>query len=73
MEVEDDLEKISEALNYQKRTKRTNNLQSSAVSSKVEEIKEQLSKDHEESLKSSIEKVKDDLAKLVDKYLTLLC
>jgi len=71
MEVEDDLEKISEALELsEENQEKARTIFKAAVSSKVEEIKEQLSKDHEESLKSSIEKVKDDLAEAVDKYLS---
>ena len=73
MEVEDDLEKISEELlNYQKRIKRKSprTIFKIDVSSKVEEIKEQLSKENEESLKLSIEQVKGDLSEAVDKYLS---
>ena len=41
-----------------------------AVSSKVEEIKESLETQYSEELKSSVEKVKADLAEGVDKYLS---
>ena len=71
MEVEDDLEKISEALELsEENQEKARTIFKAAVSSKVEEIKEQLSKENEESLKSSIEQVKGDLSEAVDKYLS---
>jgi len=71
MEVEDDLEKISEALELsEENQEKARTIFKAAVSSKVEEIKEQLSQENEESLKSSIEQVKGDLSEAVDKYLS---
>ena len=71
MEVEDDLEKISEALELsEENQEKARTIFKAAVSSKVAEIKEELSKEHEESLKTSIEKVKDELSEATDKYLS---
>ena len=71
MEVEDDLEKISEALELsEENQEKARTIFKAAVSSKVSEIKEQLEKDFEENLKTSVETVKGDLAEAVDKYLT---
>lgn len=71
MEVEDDLSKISEALELsEENTEKAKTIFKAAVSSKVEEIKESLQKEHEESLKTSIDTIKGDLAEAVDKYLT---
>ena len=71
MEVEDDLEKISEALELsEENQEKARTIFKAAVSSKVSEIKEQLENDFEENLKTSVEQVKGDLAEAVDKYLT---
>ena len=71
MEVEDDLEKISEALELsEENQEKARTIFKAAGSSKVSEIKEQLEKDFEENLKTSVETVKGDLAEAVDKYLT---
>ena len=71
MEVEDDLEKISEALDLsEENQEKARTIFKAAVSSKVSEIKEQLESDFEENLKTSVETVKGDLAEAVDKYLT---
>ena len=71
MEVEDDLSKISEALELsEENQEKAKTIFKAAVSSKVEEIKESLQKEHEESLKTSIDNIKGDLAEAVDKYLT---
>ncbi len=71
MEVEDDLEKISEALELsEENQEKARTIFKAAVSSKVSEIKEQLESDFEENLKTSVEQVKGDLAEAVDKYLT---
>ena len=71
MEVEDDLEKISEALELsEENQEKARTIFKAAVSSKVSELKEQLEKDFEENLKTSVEQVKGDLAEAVDKYLT---
>ena len=71
MEVEDDLEKISEALELsEENQEKARTIFKAAVSSKVSEIKEQLENDFEENLKTSVEQVKGDLAEAVDKYLS---
>lgn len=71
MEVEDDLSKISEALELsEENAEKAKTIFKAAVSSKVEEIKENLQKEHNESLKTSIDTIKGDLAEAVDKYLT---
>ena len=71
MEVEDDLEKISEALELsEENQEKARTIFKAAVSSKVSEIKEQLESDFEENLKTSVEQVKGDLAEAVDKYLS---
>ena len=49
--------------------RKKNNFQA-AVSSKVEEIKEQLESQYSEELKTSVEQVKSDLSEAVDKYLS---
>jgi hypothetical protein len=71
MEVEDDLEKISEALELsEENQEKARTIFKAAVSSKVSELKEQLERDFEENLKTSVSQVKGDLAEAVDKYLT---
>jgi hypothetical protein len=71
IEVEDDLEKISEALELsEENQEKAKVIFKAAVSSKVSEIKEQLESEYSENLKTSTEKVKDDLAEAVDKYLS---
>ena len=71
MEIEDDLEKISEALELsEENAEKAKTIFKAAVSSKVSEIKEQLENDFEENLKTSVEQVKGDLAEAVDKYLS---
>ena len=71
MEIEDDLEKISEALELsEENADKARNIFKAAVSSKVSEIKEQLESEYSENLKTSIENVKGDLAEAVDKYLS---
>ena len=71
IEVEDDLSKISEALDIsEENQEKAKTIFKAAVSSKVEEIKESLENQYSEELKSSVEKVKADLAEGVDKYLS---
>ena len=71
MEIEDDLEKISEALELsEENSEKARTIFKAAVSSKVSEIKEQLESEYSENLKTSIENVKGDLAEAVDKYLS---
>jgi hypothetical protein len=71
MEIEDDLDKISEALELsEENTEKARNIFKAAVSSKVSEIKEELESEFAENLKTSVETVKGDLAEAVDKYLS---
>ena len=71
MEIEDDLEKISEALELsEENSEKARNIFKAAVTSKVSEIKEQLESEYSENLKTSVENVKGDLAEAVDKYLS---
>ena len=71
IEVEDDLSKISEALELsEENAEKAKTIFKAAVSSKVEEIKEQLESQYSEELKTSVEKVKGDLSEAVDKYLS---
>lgn len=71
IEVEDDLEKISEALELsEENSEKAKTIFKAAVSSKVDEIKEQLESKYSENLKTSIDNVKSDLSEAVDKYLT---
>jgi len=71
MEIEDDLEKISEALELsEENADKARTIFKAAVTSKVSEIKEQLESEYSNNLKTSIENVKGDLAEAVDKYLS---
>jgi len=71
MEVEDDLNAISEALELsEENSEKARNIFKAAVTSKVSQIKEQLESEYSENLKTSIEQVKGDLAEAVDKYLS---
>ena len=70
MEVEDDLNAISEALELsEENSEKARNIFKAAVTSKVSQIKEQLESEYSENLKTSVEQVKGDLAEAVDKYL----
>lgn len=71
MEIEDDLEKISEALELsEENADKARTIFKAAVTSKVTEIKEQLESEYSNNLKTSVETVKGDLAEAVDKYLS---
>ena len=71
MEVEDDLNAISEALELsEENSEKARNIFKAAVTSKVSQIKEQLESEYSENLKTSVEQVKGDLAEAVDKYLS---
>ena len=71
IEVDDDLEKISEALELSdENTEKAKTIFKAAVTSKVSEIKNQLDEQYSEELKTSVETVKVDLTEGVDKYLT---
>ena len=71
IEVEDDLSAISEALDLsEENQEKAKTIFKAAVTSKVTEIKEQLESQYSEELKTSVEKVKGDLAEAVDKCLT---
>ena len=71
IEIEDDLEKISEALELsEENSEKARTIFKAAVTSKVAEIKEELDSTYSENLKTSVEKVKGDLSEAVDKYLS---
>ena len=71
IEIDDDLSKISEALELsEENSEKAKTIFKAAVSSKVEEIKESLESQYSEELKTSVEKVKADLSEAVDKYLS---
>jgi len=71
IEVEDDLNAISEALDLsEENAEKARTIFKAAVQSKVAEIKESLESQYSDELKTSVEKVKGDLAEAVDKYLT---
>ena len=71
LEIDDDLSKISEALELsEENSEKARTIFKAAVSSKVEEIKEQMETEYSENLKTSIDTVKEDLSEAVDKYLT---
>ena len=71
IEVEDDLSAISEALDLsEENQEKAKTIFKAAVTSKVAEIKEELETQYSEELKTSVDKVKGDLAEAVDKYLT---
>ena len=71
IEIDDDLSKISEALELsEENSEKAKTIFKAAVTSKVEEIKEQLESQYSEELKTSVEKVKGDLSEAVDKYLS---
>ena len=71
IEIEDDLEKISEALELSdENAEKARTIFKAAVTSKVAEIKEELDSTYSENLKTSVEKVKGDLSEAVDKYLS---
>ena len=71
MEIEDDLSKISEALDLsEENSEKARTIFKAAVTSKVAEIKEELETTYSENLKTSVETVKGDLTEAVDKYLS---
>jgi len=71
IEVEDDLNAISEALELsEENAEKARTIFKAAVQSKVSEIKEQLESQYSEELQTSVEKVKSDLSEAVDKYLS---
>jgi len=71
IEIDDDLEKISEALDLSdENAEKAKTLFKAAVTSKVAVITEELKAQHEKELETSVETVKGDLAEAVDKYLT---
>jgi len=71
IEVEDDLNAISEALELsEENAEKARTIFKAAVQSKVSEIKEQLESQYSTELQTSVEKVKSDLSEAVDKYLS---
>jgi hypothetical protein len=71
IELEDDLNAISEALELsEENAEKARTIFKAAVTSKVAEIKEELESQYSEELKTSVEQVKADLSEAVDKYLS---
>ena len=71
IEIDDDLNAISEALELsEENQEKAKTIFKAAVQSKVTEIKEQLDSQYQEELKTSIETVKSDLSEAVNKYLS---
>ena len=71
IEVEDDLKAISEALELSdENAEKAQTIFKAAINSKVVAIKEELEAAQAEEIKTSVDKVKDELAENVDKYLT---
>ena len=71
IEIDDDLNAISEALELsEENQEKAKTIFKAAVSSKVEEVKSALEEQYQEELKTSIETVKSDLSEAVNKYLS---
>ena len=71
IEIDDDLSKISEALDLSdENAEKAKTIFKAAVSSKLAEIKESLDAQYQAELKTTVDTVKADLAEGVDKYLT---
>ena len=71
IEIDDDLSAISEALDLsEENAEKAKTIFKAAVSSKVQEVSEELKSQYEAELKTTVETVKGDLSEAVDKYLT---
>jgi hypothetical protein len=71
IEIDDDLSAISEALDLsEENAEKAKTIFKAAVSSKVQEVSEELKAQYEAELKTTVETVKGDLSEAVDKYLT---
>ena len=71
IEVEDDLKAISEALELSdENAEKAKTIFKAAINSKVVAIKEEIEAQKQEEIKTSVDKVRDELAENVDKYLT---
>ena len=71
IEIDDDLSAISEALDLsEENAEKAKTIFKAAVSSKVQEVSEELKAHYEAELKTTVETVKGDLSEAVDKYLT---
>jgi len=71
IEIDDDLSAISEALDLsEENAEKAKSIFKAAVSSKVQEVSEELKSQYEAELKTTVETVKGDLSEAVDKYLT---
>ena len=71
IEIEDDLNAISEALDLsEENQEKAKTIFKAAVSSKVAEVEKGLKEAYETELQTSVDKVKADLSEAVDKYLS---
>ena len=71
IEIDDDLEKISESLDLsEENAAKAKTIFKAAVTSKVEEVKKQLEEQYSKELKTQVESLKVELTSSVDKYLT---
>jgi len=71
IEVEDDLNAISEALELSdENAEKAKTIFKAAINSQVVAIKEEIEAKAQKEIKTSVDRVKDDLAESVDKYLT---
>ena len=71
IEIEDDLNAISEALDLSEENReKAKTIFKAAVSSKVAEVEKGLKEAYETELQTSVDKVKADLSEAVDKYLS---
>ena len=71
IEIEDDLNAISEALDLsEENQEKAKTIFKAAVTSKVAEVEKDLKEAYETELQTSVDKVKADLSEAVDKYLS---
>jgi len=71
IEIEDDLNAISEALDLSEENQaKAKTIFKAAVQSKVSEVEKDLKEAYESELKTSVDKVKAELSEAVDKYLS---
>lgn len=71
IEIEDDLNAISEALDLsEENQEKAKTIFKAAVTSKVAEVEKELKEAYETELQTSVDKVKADLSEAVDKYLS---
>ena len=71
IEIEDDLNAISEALDLsEENQEKAKTIFKAAVQSKVSEVEKELKEAYDNELQTSVDKVKADLSEAVDKYLS---